>query len=258
MISALAEPWAWSQRRRWLTLACVFLGQVGFIFWLSGRDPAPQPGPRAQRIVLPADRICAMPGLDDPTLFALPNRLGFSASAWLQKTSLERPSLEWTEPPCWLPQQAARLGAPFCEFIATNLPNQFEVVPHAELEIVSTNRILQLDLAPAQSTARVVGDLAGRRLVEPLSPPSWPAAELVLAASEIAIGVLPDGTVCSAKLLKSCGAKDADNEALKLARSARFEGLPRFAVLAPGGLSWGTLVVDWRTLAPASNSSAAR
>src|SRR4051812_43830645 len=110
MIAATVEPEKWPRRQRWLMVALVMAGQLGLIFWLSQRDPVrhvPVPGANFH---IPEERRAELPGLSDPTLFVLPNRHGFSGPAWLAVPLLQHPSLDWVEPPRWLPHEVTRLG----------------------------------------------------------------------------------------------------------------------------------------------------
>ncbi len=255
MIVASVEPSVWSKRRWLLVVVIVMSAQVGLIFWLSGRDPVQRAPERVQSVFVPADRMGLARGLSDPTLFVLPNLHGFSGPAWIKGQPLEQPSLEWTENPRWLTQEAARLGRDFCAFVSTNVTTAFELVRDSTPDLSPAMPELLTGRTPTQSTIRIEGELANRPLVSPLLITSQAAPDSVLASSEVAIGVKPDGTVFSAKLAKSCGSKGVDNEAVRLARMARFESLPAsFARRIPDALNWGTLVFQWQTIALATNS----
>jgi hypothetical protein len=256
MIGTPVEPWTWSKRRWWVTVGSLVLMQVGLIWWLGEGSVSDAPiSARFPRIVVPAERATLLAGLSDPTLFVLPNRHGFSGPVWLQPSRLEQPSLEWTEPEHWLTQNVTRLGGSFHDFVRTNMIRDFLAVEHAEPEDLFNG---VPPPPPVPSTARIEGELAARRMVLPLVLKSWPATDIVLTNSEVAMGVTADGMVFSAKLLKGCGSKDADGAAVDLARRARFEPVPaRLAQQGPGGLTWGTLIIRWNTIAPPSTNAAA-
>ena len=125
---------AWSLRR-WLTfIALVFAVQLALIFAFGERKPI---APRAVTNV-PVLKLTAGSSewlaLNDPTLFALPNRKGFAGPAWLEPPRVEFHRLEWTEPPRWLPLPVGELGATFSQFMQTNrfTTFQFELKPPPE------------------------------------------------------------------------------------------------------------------------------
>lgn len=233
--------------------------QVGLIFWLSAPETVIHRPRRVQGIFLHADQATVIQGLSDPTIFVLPNRHGFSGPAWVNDQTFEKPSLEWTEPPRWLALDAARLGSVFCAYVATNITTRFELAEPSEPEIIPVISDFRGALAPTQSTLRVEGELADRPLASPLALKSQPAQDMVLTSSEVALGVRDDGTVFSAKLVKSCGDRGVDEEALRLARGVRFRRLSGGAGhRSPDSLSWGTLVFQWHTIPGPTNSVVTR
>jgi hypothetical protein len=248
------EPWAWS-KRRWLLMVALVMGvQVLLIFCLSAPETVARLHVRTQGIFLRADVTGIAEGLSDPTMFVLPNRHGFSGPAWVNGRALEQPSLEWTEPPRWLTQDAARLGNDFCNYVARNVTTSFKLSEPSELELIPAINDFRNDLMPTQSTVRVEGELAHRPLLSSLALTPQSAQDTVLASSQVAIGVRDDGTVFSAKLIKGCGDKGVDDQAVNLARMARFARLSGTAKKSPDTLSWGTLVFQWLSVAPATNS----
>ena len=76
----------------------------------------------------------------------------------------------------------------------------------------------------------------------------------MLTASAVRALVDAGGLVVSATLLESCGLPAADQRALELARSARFEPLPggdKERLAHPlNGLSWVKMIFNWHTVAP--------
>ena len=235
----------WSLRR-WLTLvALVFAAQLALIFAFGEYKPIT---PRAVKNV-PALKLATGSGewlaLNDPTLFALPNRKGFAGSAWLEPTPVEFHRLEWTEPPRPLPLPVEELGATFSQFMQTNrfATFQLELKPPPKL---STPTVPAGPALAKASTLRIEGDLARQKLLTPMKLPSWPYAD-VMAPSKVQVLVNAAGNVVSAVLLPpdnpTAGHYDAaDQSALELARAARF---------APSSnLTIGRLVFDWHSVAP--------
>jgi hypothetical protein len=251
MIAAPVEPQSWPKRRWWMTVAFVMLGQLGLIFWLTGRDVVPRAANLQPSLILPAETAAELPDLGNPTLFALPNRRGFSGPAWMDVSPLTHPALEWVEPPLWLTQNIAGLGGAFTEFISTNRVGSFQVVKHTEPQTEVMELYSPFDRLPTRSTVRVEGELVNRPLTSSLTLTSWPATENVLTNSEVEIGVGANGRVFSSVLLAGSGSRQADNFALNLARTARFQSL-----VSAGDLSWGKLVFQWHTIAPTATNPA--
>lgn len=253
-----SEPVAWSGSRWWTAVAVTFLVQVLLAATLSDPRPIVPRLPEAQTSLhlvadaSPDSAIGALVSLDDPTLFALPGVRGFSGAAWLKAEPLGYQPTNWTEPPRWLTQNVAQLGAAFAELIRTNpashrafggkpAPRRNDVaVPAVPLE--------------AKSSFRIEGQLAGRELITSLEVPSFPHTD-ILANTVVQLVVNRSGFVFSpAILLSGSGSKAADSRAVELARSLRFKPV------AAGGattLTWGTLIVQWHTLEmPATNRPA--
>ncbi|MDB6110090.1 MAG: hypothetical protein JWR69_1840 [Pedosphaera sp.] len=252
MIATLVEPQSWPKRRWWKTVALVMLGQLGLIFWLTDLKPATPRTPSLEAsIYLPAEKTIEFPDLQDPTLSALPNRHGFSGPAWMNEPPLAHPVLDWVEEPLWLTQPTGALGGAFSEFINTNKVASIEVVKRLEPQLDPTGFYSLTYQAPTQSTVRLEGELANRPLMSPLTLSSWPVAESLLTNSVVEIGVWANGRVFSAVLLAGSGLREADNSALNLARTVRFRSL-----LSAKDLSWGKLVFQWHTIAPASTNAA--
>jgi hypothetical protein len=250
MMTAPVEPQGWPKRRWWKTVALVMLGQLGLIFWLTGSSPPHWAPDLGTSIYLPAEKTVEFPDLTDPTLSALPNRHGFSGPAWMNVSPLAHPVLDWVEEPLWLAQQTGVLGGTFSEFINTNKAPAIEVVKRLEpqSDVAGFYPVYQV---PTQSIVRLEGELVNRSLVSPLTLNSWPATESLLTNSVVEVGVGANGRVFSAVLLAGSGLREADNSALSLARTARFQSL-----VATKDLSWGKLVFQWHTIAPATPNAA--
>jgi hypothetical protein len=261
MTAASVEPQPWG-RRRWLAgVLAILAGQLGFIFWLG----APRPAALASvnfgpKVYLPANPREEWPGLDNPALFVLPNRHGFSGAAWVQFQTPGYDPQNWTEPPRPLPLAIAQLGGSLAEYARTNLASTFELVPKPEPQFEAV--VPDENLGVARSTLTVEGELAKRPLLSKFQLPSWPGTE-ILTNSEVLVGVDRRGNVLSSVLVetKGSGSKEADAAALKLAASARFKPLrwtgPGQLPDAENRLSWGRLIFHWNTIPmPATNAPA--
>lgn len=253
MNSATVESHRWPRRRWWLLIGLIFAGQLGFIFWLSDRGPhVPRPPAAAPRLRLAGNAPTAWLALNDPTLFALPHWEGFSGPAWLNLPSLETPSPDWTEPPRWLALPLAELGATFERFIQTNRPDSQPLLGRPAPGLTVPEPVPPVP-ASEHSSYRLEGPLAQRRLSTALDLPSWKHAD-ILTNSIVQLIVDAEGKPISVALLSGCGFSAADDQALALARGARFESLygtgPEQAANHPGRLSWGEMIFEWHTQAP--------
>ena len=111
--------------------------------------------------------------------------------------------------------------------------------------------LFPVETVAAKSALRIEGALAQRRLLSPPELPAWMKPDL-LVASVVQLLVDASGKTISAVLLPpGNGYNDADQAALSLARSARFEPLAD----SPTNLTVGTLTFEWQTLPmPATNA----
>jgi len=250
-----AREGGWS-RRRWLAwVTLVFAAQVAIISALGEKHFPPR------RVVTNVPQITLADGanelivLNDPTLFALPHPMEFASAFRVQTPALKPPSFRWTEPSGWLPLSSNVLGAVFDEFMQTNRFTGFKLQLKSPLEFSIPVAPTEPALAPA-STLRIEGDLAQRRLLDPVLVPSLPYPD-VIAPSRVQVLVDAAGNVVSAVVLppdnpqESAGRYEgADRRALELARTARF---------APGSrLTLGRLIFNWHTVPlPATNRPAA-
>lgn len=263
MNPALPEPLRWSLRRWICSVGTVIALQVGLVFFLGQREqPLPERPLFRTTIQLAVDERSGQPpgtleGLEDPALLALPNLRGFSGPAWLQFTPPDYQPEEWSEPPHWLALEDGSLSSTFSHFLATNTlsPPLVADKPLPPLPRFEPN--FPNEPVPEQSSLRVEGELAARPLLARLELKSWPNGEM-LSNSVVQAVVNAEGFTLSAVLLTSCGLKEADLYALKLASDARFLPAPRADRRAdgPGRLTWGKLIFQWHTLPlPATNLS---
>lgn len=253
MICAPIEPRSWPQRRWWFFIALVFSVQVGLIFWLSDKSQA---RPRRPGLVpalrlagnVPADLLA----LNDPTLFALPHRQGFSGLAWLRIPRPPFRSFEWSEDPRWLQISVQRLGAVFGRVMEpddqNSLPTLARPVPQLTIGEIPLPRA-----DTGRSLLRLEGDLARRRLSTPISLPSRSSGEL-LTISIVQVIVGANGRLASVPILlpPGSGDKDADDYALRQVKTARFDPV---TTSEPGRssnpvthLTWGRMVFEWHTV----------
>jgi hypothetical protein len=248
---------------RWsVGILFVCAAQVAMIYMLEDRQPVP---PRRADAAPAARWIAGPPGewlaLQDPTLFALPHRQGFSGEAWLTIPSMEFQPAAWSEPVQYLPLQTNALGAGFKSFLARTAFPAFQTIrmPKPALRMPEVDSTLPV---PARSTLRIEGGLAKRRLLSQPELPAWQDADL-LTNSLVQLLVDARGNPVSAILLRSGASPaakqvEADRKALELARAARFEPLKTASAGSPSaGLSVGTMIFEWQTvLVPATNAPA--
>jgi TonB family protein len=251
MTAASAPIQPWSQRRWWGLVALVCGVQIGLIFWLGERTPrGPRPSAPAPSLCLVGLARAPMLALEDPTLFVLPHREGFSSLAWLQAPPQQFQPPDWHEDPRWLRLSFGQLGAAINQLLATNVlgpmpaaeqPNPAPTLP----------KLVRPESFPEHSTVRVRGALAQRRLLTQLQTPSPTSAEL-LKPTIVQVVVDAEGQPISAVLLQRSGSPDADQTALEQARAARFatisESGPGRTTSPLAGLTWGEMVFAWHTL----------
>ena len=248
-------PDSWAARQWSWAVGLVFGGQLLLVFLLSARAPITfRPAADATTFSLALDsisndRLNDPLWVGDPTLFALANPRGFSGRVWLTVPSLEHPLAAWTEPPSWLPATSTQLGGVFVRFVATNATAPFRLADKPALQL--TELAIVPEPSPQQSTLRVEGALKARTLATQLPLPVWSHGD-ILRASVVQILVKPDGEIFSATLLSGSGLKAADDGALKLASTVRFQPLKPASTAALAAFTTGTLIFNWHTVAPAA------
>ena len=245
--------------KRWGIVGLVFAGQLGAIFWLGQKGPPPV-APRISEIsfrwVEPAPE--PLSSLMDPTLFALPHRQSFSGPAWMKAISMATNTFSWSEDPRFLDYSQTRADTTSGDLPPTNRFSLVEAIAAAAVE----PRLPQISFTKPsreQSTWQLAGDLAGRRLLTPLHLTSQSNDDL-LTNTVVQLVVDARGWPLSEALLQSSNSKDADQEALALAATCRFEPL-RGDSSAPGrhpldGLLWGELIFEWHTVPLATTNAA--
>lgn len=262
MTSAPAETQRWSRQRWQIAIALVMGLQILLIFLLENRSPdRPRKTVAAPVIHLNENLSLDSLAVSDPTLFVLPHREGFSGEAWLDKISpLDFSPAEWSEPPRWLALSAGTLGANFKDFMAANASPPFQTLATIEPPRISPE-LFPMETAPVQSSLRIEGALAKRRLLSTPQLPAQTNADLV-GSSVVQLLVDVEGHTFSALLLPpGSGLKAADDRALELAEAAEFEPIassgPNTEINAASNLTLGTMTFVWQTLPmPATNAPA--
>ena len=251
MNSTPVEPQRWPFRRWLMGFVLVLAMQTAFFFSLGNYSPKtpikPNAAPSVRLMADTSDRHF----LDDPTLFALPHTNGFSGEAWLRIAPLEFHPMDWSEAPRPLPLDEAQLGAEFEHFVQTHRFAAFEITvkPQSGLTLPDIPAVTPLS---TRSTLRIEGDLARRRLLSPLELPPQASSDLI-TNSVVQLMVDALGNPISEVVLSpgSGSQKVADQHALDLAKSARFEPIE---ITGPGreknpdaAVTLGTMVFEWQT-----------
>jgi len=257
------EP-RWGARRWIYVTGFVFTLQAALILFFSQPAQAPPARPTLRpRVHLLADpwsvqQLSLRPGVTDPTLLALPDVHSFSGAAWMRAAPLDYKSEPWSEPPRWLSMDAQGLGGRFGQMVATNVLTPPTIADKPAPPMLRYEPNFPSEPLPAQSTLRVEGELAARRLLQTPELKLWPHHEL-LSNSVVQVVVDADGFALSREPLGSCGLPEADRQALALANTLRFQPLPRSArdATGRGPLAWGKLVFRWYTLAPSATNAPA-
>jgi hypothetical protein len=240
-----------TRNTRWLSwVGLVFTIQIAIIVWFSdyAKPSAKKPVP-APTLRLAGPDSFELLALRDPTLFALPHFQGFSGDAWLKPPTAPERSFEWTEEPRWLalePQTIPHLPAAKVDSL-----NAFEVV-NASAQEPPSLMLSPPPQFPENSTMKIDGALARRKLLAPPTLPSWASTNL-LTNTVIRVIIDDEGLPRSQTLLVRSGVQEADDYALKTARGLRFEASP-IAQSAKGSpdsiLIWGEIVFRWHGTPP--------
>jgi hypothetical protein len=264
MISAPVEPRHWPGVRLWSAITLVFGLQIALVYRLEDHSPpAPRRSVPAPVLRLTDDPPGGLLAFDDPTLLVLPHREGFSGAAWLGIPVPAFPVRNWAPPMHWLQLDPTRLGAGFKSFVETNVLARFQTIPAPQPELL-VPELTRSPPASSPSTVRIEGNLAKRQLLSKFDLPFWTGTD-VLTNSVVQVLVGPQGNTFSALLLpagngsKSAGQQTADQTALDLARTARFEPVRSSGAvnhrMAMSDMTMGTLIFEWQTLpVPATNA----
>jgi TonB family protein len=259
MIPNSVKPRAWPRRRWWIVVAFVFVVQLGLIFGLSDKKVIqPRRAGSVPALQLMRGAAAGLLSLSDPTLFALPHRQGFSGLAWLNIPRPPTNSFDWLQEPRWLRLSVEGLGAVFDGSGGTD--NLISPISPARPEpALTVTEVSPLSAVPAKSRLRLEDGLAGRQLITPIELPPEQHTDL-LTDSVVQIVVDSEGRPISVPvLLSSSGSPTADQDALRLTRTARFNSVIRSGpgeVTDPmANLAWGRMIFQWQTL-PVSATNA--
>ena len=186
MNSAPLESRPCSRRRWWGLVALIFFVQVSLIFLLGSSVPIrPRPAAPAFTLKLAGRASAELLALNDPTLFVLPHPLGSAGPASQRTPRLESHSFQWPEPTNSLLLAVGQLGTVFNRFIETNEFNSLQL-PANPMPTLTLPNLPPPAGSAEQSTLRLEGDLAQRRLITPLSLRSWSNPD-ILANSVVRI-----------------------------------------------------------------------
>jgi len=240
-------------RRQWCTLlGLVVTVQLGLIFWLGERgEPRPRNVTGAPALRMAATVASGWLALQDSTLFALPHQQGFSGPAWFHGSKPPGQPYLWAEPDHWDEPNPAQLAAPFELLIRSNSPSPMPELAHPEPELTAS--AVDMSQKLRQETGfRITGALAKRRLLAPVTLPSWTNAD-TLTNTVIQMVVGGNGLPISLLVIPpGCGDKGADEFALEIARQTRFEplssGASQRSVPPLEGLTFGNLIFEWHTV----------
>jgi len=247
MKRGVSEPGSWRIGRWGALITLVFTVQLGLIYELGKPHPLPPPATD-----LPPSLSLFAPGtadvlaLNDPTLFALPNRENFSGPAWLSIQEPEPPVI--TEAAPWLALAQDQLGAELQNYLATNRPTDAPLFEKSDFRFKQPP-VPNIQPLTTTSTLRLTGELARRRLLKPPSLPSWPSAD-VLTNTVVEVLVTADGKPLPPVLyVPASGSAEADRYAMREVRGARFEPLLVTNPADPlAGLMRGQFVFEWQTV----------
>lgn len=258
MSHALAESFRWPARKWWLVLALVLGAQLGLIFWLGEKSfPPPRPAARSPSLSLMNAGSSELLSLNDPTLFALPQRQGFSGIAWLKPPLVPFQPDRWTEPPRFLELSPQQLGGSTTSNQV--LPAFAPRLPPRPDPLLTSPIAGSLSLGNDHSSVHIEGKLGQRRLLTTFNLPSWPAPD-ILTNTVVQLLVDARGLPLSASLLSRSGSKNADQFALDQANAARFASVvqtgPNHTPNSQDNVSLGEIVFEWHTLPPTETNAA--
>jgi TonB family protein len=257
MNPAALEPVRWPRRRWVYAIGGVLAFQAVLVFALGKRaSPSLERPIFRTSVSLLTDDLESrrwLAKLEDPALLALPTIGGFSGSAWMKFAPMDYQPAEWSEPPQWLTLNSSLLGGTFSQFVSSNVARPALLVDKPLPAPVNFEPNYPNEPVAQESRLRFEGELAGRRLLQPVILKSWPHPD-ILSNSVVEAVVDADGFVFSSVLLHSSGSRNADDYAMKVAASARFEPAPRRGSRTTGmggTVTVGKLTFEWHTL-PAS------
>jgi len=252
----------WSAGRWTVTIVGLFVVHALLAWRWSDRAPlvVREDTRRLTARLLPQDirpELAALLELNNPTLFVLPSRAGFSGHTWLEVRPQEHRSPGWSNPPQWLGLKPGELLVEFTRFEATNLPERAAVSDRLSRPQPSRTALPgEFQLKPG-TRVTIAGELSAHDLVTPLAVPPFDHSGL-LAPTVVSVLVDQRGRVFQASLAPggSSGSAAADRLALEHVRRLLFVIDPRISPNRDARdfeqLRRARVTVRWWTQLPAS------
>lgn len=258
MSAAAAEFKPWSPRRWVVTTATLLAAQLLLVFLLSARPGAPRPQP-------PGSPVFALSGgaamgslaaelaeLADPTLFASAHPGGFSGPGWLRGPARGHTLAERRPPARFLGSREGLLPTP-----DQGMDAPYQFVRHLPgYRAPAAPRLPPGDPPPARSMVELSESLLPRLAGElPTLAPRRHSD--VLSPTVVRLTVGQDGRIFSLIPLQSSGLRQADQEAVNLARGLRFRPVPASAEGPARDFTSGQLIFYWHAIELGETNGAA-
>jgi TonB family protein len=251
----ISIPSGWTRERRLLATGVLFTLHVALIFLFASHSNVVHPPARqaTQFHLISTPLAEADVGrflfASDPTVFVSANFHGFSGAAWMERPAQKYDLADANETPIWLGFNPENLGQTASMLDDPSAPAPLPQVEESLPQADPLPLFLSAPTVKTQSVFKLEGELASRPLRLSLPLPSWTRNELV-TNSVVQISANAVGEIVSARLLTRSGYPTADNEALAIARTARFQPDPDGK---PS--SWGKMIFQWSTLLPEATNS---
>jgi len=250
--------WPWTRTTK--LVGGIFLAQLVLVFGLSRKAPAPalaEPRVQPVRWVWQEGRPQSpFEELPDAAALSLVTSGGFSGPLWARSVTIEPPTLASR----FRPEQPERDSGSRSPGLSRAGASAAAEPPPAVISVL-TPAPMKLPAGPLlevfPSGVRLHAAGPGLTGIQPAPSPVWTNAE-VLGPTRVGILVEPAGGVLSATLVPpGSGLAAADQDALKQARSMRFQ--PTRGPEETGALRWGEVEFLWRTeRAPSDTTSVPR
>jgi TonB family protein len=227
----------WSRKKFLFVLIFVFAFHVSLIVLFGSKQRiVPRPVTNFPQLQL-VDSANELIALNDPTLFARPNRHDVVSAFWRRMPAVSQPNFDQPAASGYLAPESGNFGALFQDYLRNLKPPAFvsdlKPEPRQILPDVTFNPV------PEATIMQISGELAQRPLLTPVEPPFFPYND-VLKPSVIQALVDTVGNVASAVVLESSDSNDADQRALQIVRDLRFAPAPN--------LTLGEITFTWRTV----------